>query len=95
MGFIGENLGKAKGLRFVFPLAHVLLLLLWGFNRYKEWTNSIKLKKLQIVNGILRKGDEGLGFLFLFQKGFFWVRRGGWGNSTPFQRRNFLRDWDT
>jgi len=23
MGFIGENLGRAKGLRFFFPLAHV------------------------------------------------------------------------
>jgi hypothetical protein len=32
----------------------------------------------------------GLGFFSLFQKGFFWVRRGGWGNSTPFQRRFFL-----
>ncbi len=34
--------------------------------------NSIRLKKLQVVNGALRKGDEGLGFfLFLLQKGFF------------------------
>jgi hypothetical protein len=54
--------------------------------------NSIKLKELQAVSGVLRKRDEG--FLFLFQKGFFWVRRGGWGNSTPFQRRFFLKDWD-
>jgi hypothetical protein len=56
--------------------------------------NSIKLKELQAVSGVLRKRDEGLRFLFLFQKGFFWVRRGGWGNSTPFQRRFFLKDWD-
>ncbi len=39
--------------------------------------NSIGLKELQVVNGVLRKGDEGLGFLFLFEKGFFWVKRGG------------------
>jgi hypothetical protein len=34
--FIGENLGRTKGLRFFFPLSHVYFLL-WGFNRYKEW----------------------------------------------------------
>jgi hypothetical protein len=39
--------------------------------------NSIKLKELQVENGALKKGDEGLQFLFLFQKGFVWVRRGG------------------
>jgi hypothetical protein len=51
--------------------------------------NSIRLKKLQVVNGALRKGDEGLGFFIFFSKKYFWVRRGGWGNSTPFQRRFF------
>jgi hypothetical protein len=56
--------------------------------------NSIKLKELQVQNGALRKGDKGLQFLFLFQKGCFWVRKGGWDNSTPFQRRFFLRDWE-
>ncbi len=38
--FIGENLGKSKGLKYLifFPLSQVfLLLLLWGFNGYKEW----------------------------------------------------------
>jgi hypothetical protein len=51
--------------------------------------NSIKLK-LQVVSEALKEGDEGLGtFFFLFQKGFFWVRRGGWDNFTPFQRRVF------
>ncbi len=54
--------------------------------------NSIKLKELQAVSDVLRKGDEGLGTIFyLFQKGFFWVRRGGWGNSTPFQKRVFFK----
>jgi hypothetical protein len=48
--------------------------------------NSTRLKELQVVSGVLRKGDEGLENLFLFQKGFFWVRRGRWINSTPFQR---------
>ncbi len=34
--------------------------------------NLIKLKKLQILSGDLRDGDEGLGtFFFLSQKGFF------------------------
>ncbi len=52
--------------------------------------NSIKLKELQVVNGVLRKGDEGLGFLFLFQKGFL----GEEGRMGSFQRMFFLRDWD-
>jgi hypothetical protein len=40
--------------------------------------NSIKLKELQLVSGVLKKWDEGLGvFILFFQKGFFWVRRGG------------------
>ncbi len=51
--------------------------------------NSIKLKKLQVLNGAFRKGDEGLRFVFLFQKGFSHVRRRRWDNSTPFQRRCF------
>jgi hypothetical protein len=38
MGFIGENLGRAKGLRYLiyFPLSWVCFLLR-GFNGYKEW----------------------------------------------------------
>jgi len=51
--------------------------------------NSIRLKELQDLNGALRERDEGLRFIFFVSKGFFWVRRGGWGNSTPFQRRFF------
>ncbi len=40
--------------------------------------NSIKLKELQLVSGALKKGDDELGiFILFFQKGFFWVRRGG------------------
>jgi hypothetical protein len=39
----------------------------------------------QDVGGVLRKGDEGLNFYFLFfKKVFFWARRGGWAISTPF-----------
>jgi hypothetical protein len=50
--------------------------------------NSIRLKELQVVSGVLRKGVEGLGFfIFIFSKRLFWVRRRGWGNSTLFQRR--------
>ncbi len=52
--------------------------------------NSIKLKNLQVVSGALKKGDKGLGTFFSFSKRvFFGVRRGGWDNSTPFQRRFF------
>jgi hypothetical protein len=52
--------------------------------------NSIKLKKLQVISGALRKGDEGLGtFILFFQKGFFLVRKGGWG-KTPFGKRQIF-----
>jgi hypothetical protein len=40
--------------------------------------NSIGLKELQVVNGVLRKGDEGLGF-FSFSKGFFLGEEGRMG----------------
>jgi hypothetical protein len=41
-----------------------------------------------------KMGMRGFFKKSLLQKGFFGVRRGGWGNSTPFQRRFFLRDWE-
>jgi len=56
--------------------------------------NSIRLKELQVISGVLREGDKRLEFFSLFQKGFFWVKKGGWGNSTPFQRRFLSRDLD-
>jgi hypothetical protein len=55
--------------------------------------NSIRLKELQVVTGVLKKGDERLGIVFFFSKGFFGVR-GGCGNSIAFQRRFFSRDWE-
>jgi hypothetical protein len=55
--------------------------------------NSIKLKELKVVSGALRKRDEGLGIFFFFLKWVFVQVKGGWGNSTPFQRRYFLKDW--
>jgi hypothetical protein len=38
MGFIGENLRRAKGLRYIYIYIYsiVVLLLLRGLNRYKE-----------------------------------------------------------
>ncbi len=38
VGFIGENLGRTKGLTYLifFPLSRVCFLL-WGFSGYKEW----------------------------------------------------------
>jgi hypothetical protein len=65
--------------------------------------NSIRLKELQILTAVLGKGDEGLEILFYSLKEFFWVRRGGWDKSTPFQRKFFFKglgevkffwDWD-
>jgi hypothetical protein len=57
--------------------------------------NSIKLKELQVISGALRQGDERLGtFFFLFQKGFFWVRRGGKGRFHLFRKEVFLGDWE-
>jgi len=53
--------------------------------------NLIKLKELQVVSGVLKKRGQRVNFLFLLQKGFFWVKRGGWGNFTPFQKRFFFK----
>ncbi len=47
--------------------------------------NSIRLKELQVVNGFLKKGDEG------FQKSFDCVRKGRWGTSTFFQKIFFKK----
>jgi hypothetical protein len=41
--------------------------------------NSIRLKELQDVGGVLRKGDEGLKFSFSFSKGFFLGKEGRMG----------------
>jgi hypothetical protein len=93
MGLIGENLGRAKGLRYLnfFP-SLTSFYYYYGVSMGIRVDNSIRLKELQVVSGALRKRDKGLGFFyFLFQKGFFWVRRRGWGNSTPFQRSVFFK----
>jgi hypothetical protein len=37
------------------------------------------MKKLQVMCGILRKGDEGLGFFISFSKGFFLGEEGRMG----------------
>jgi hypothetical protein len=56
--------------------------------------NSIGLKELQVEYETLKKRGQGVRFFsFLFHKGFFWVKRGRWGNFTPLQRRFFSRDW--
>jgi len=52
------------------------------FSSFMGVDNSIRLKELQVVSGALK--GQGVKFFFSFSKGFFWVRRGGWGNSTPF-----------
>jgi hypothetical protein len=33
--------------------------------------NSIKLKELQVVNEVFKKGDNGVGFFFFFKRVFF------------------------
>jgi hypothetical protein len=57
--------------------------------------NSIRLKELQVVSGALRKGDERLGKKKVFQKGFFWVKR-GWRMDQfhPFPKEFFFKDWE-
>jgi hypothetical protein len=42
-----------------------------GFQWLQGVDNSIKLKELQVVNGALRKGDEGLGIVVFFSKRVF------------------------
>ncbi len=51
--------------------------------------NSIRLKELQVVNGALKKVDEGLKFFFLFQKGFFRLR-GEDGVIPPLSKGGFF-----
>jgi hypothetical protein len=41
--------------------------------------NLIRLKELQVVSGVLRKKDEGLGFYFIFSKGFLLGEEGRMG----------------
>jgi len=47
--------------------------------------NSTRFKELQVVNGVLRRGDKGLEFLFLLGE----QRR--MDHSTPFQRSFFFK----
>ncbi len=95
MGFTCENLGRAKRLRYLhFYFFSWVCFLLRGFNGYKEWIIQLELKELQVVSGVFFLKDKGLGIVFSFSKGFFWVSKGGCGNSIAFQRRFFLRDWE-
>jgi hypothetical protein len=55
--------------------------------------NSIRLKGLQVVSGVLKKGDEGLRISFSFSKGFF-GEEGRMDQFHPFQRSFFLKDWE-
>jgi hypothetical protein len=57
-----------------------------GFQWVKRVDCSNRLRKLEVVSEVLRKGDKRLVNFYFVQKGFFWLRRGGWGNSTHFQR---------
>jgi hypothetical protein len=53
------------------------------------------LKELQVVSGVLRKWDEGLGNFFFFPKGFFLGEEGRLDQFQPFSKEFFLGDWDT
>jgi len=77
VGFIGENLERANGLRYLifFPLSQVCFFIM-GFQWVQGVDNSIRLKELQVVSVALRKGDEGLGGFLSFPKGFFWGEEG-------------------
>jgi hypothetical protein len=92
LGFIGENLGRAKGLMYlIFSFSHGFFFIIMVFQWVQGVDNSIKLKKIQIGSGDLRKRDKGLGIFIFFQKGFFGVKRGGWDNSTPFQKEVYFK----
>jgi hypothetical protein len=72
-GFISENLGRAKGLKYFiyFSFSHKFVFY-YEVSMGVKVDNSIRLKKLQVVSRALRKKDEGLGFFFfLVQKGIF------------------------
>ncbi len=53
--------------------------------------NSIRLKELQVVSGVLRKWDEGLGNIFSFPKGFFLVEEGRIDQFQPFPKEFFFK----
>jgi len=78
-GFIGENLGRAKGVKVLFFLSFSGFYFIMGFQWVQGVDNSIKLKELQIVSGDLRDGDEGLGFFLFFSKRVFLGEEGRMG----------------
>jgi hypothetical protein len=49
MGFVNENLKRAKRLRYLnfFSLSQVCFLL-WGFNRYKDWIIQLDRKNYNL-----------------------------------------------
>jgi hypothetical protein len=55
--------------------------------------NLIRLKELEVVSGASKKWGRGVR-IFSFGKGFFWVKSGGWGTSTLFQSKFFLKERD-
>jgi hypothetical protein len=57
--FINENLGRAKGLNYYFfPLSHRFVFY-YGVSMGVRVDNSIRLKELHVVSGVLRKGMRG------------------------------------
>ncbi len=90
LGFIGENLGRAKG-KFFFLFLSRVCFLLWCFKGYKEWIIQLNWKIIHCTWSFKIWGQRVRNSFFSFQKGFIWVNRGGSGNSTPFQGGFFLR----
>ncbi len=52
--------------------------------------NSIKLKQLQVVNEDIKKEDDMLGILFLFQKGYFFNEEGEDEVIPPLSKRGIF-----
>ncbi len=68
MGFIGGNLGRTKGFKYlIFFLSPRFVYLLWvSMGMRSEKFNWIE--RITIVSGALRKGDEELRFIFIFKR---------------------------
>jgi len=54
--------------------------------------NLIKLKKLQVVNGALKKIDERFFFFKIFFKEFFLGEEGRMGYFHPFSKKVFFKE---
>ncbi len=74
IGFIGENLGRAKGFIFIYFSSSsrtcLFVFLRWGFNRYKEWIFN-SMERITSRKWSFKKRGKGARIIFSFSKGVF------------------------